>query len=81
MTLSEEEEEAEFNPGWFAEDIVSRSYEYADDDFAAAASNQDPADSYEDVAMYENDENYEYGAEGDDLEPYGDDMAESREYV
>ena len=68
MTWSEEEEEAELQP-WLADEIASLHSEYVDDANAATPSNQDGIDSFEDGTMYENDENYRYDVEGDELGP------------
>ena len=68
MTWSEEEEEAELQP-WLADEIASCHYEYVDDANAATPSNQDGIDSFKDGTMYENDENYRYDVEGDELGP------------
>lgn len=62
MTQSEEDEEAEWRP-WLVEDIVSRHYEYPDEEGPGNFAQVDNAYG-EDANMYEEDANYDYG-EGD----------------
>lgn len=79
MTESDEESEAEWR-SWRLDDVVSRRYEYPDEEDAGRSS-QGGADQYEDADMYENDENGGYDVEGSGLGPYGDGTVDPREYL
>ena len=65
MTQSDEESEAEWRP-WVADKILSRHYEYPDEENGVGSSNQ--GGTYEDGNMYENNEDYEYDVE-DNFDP------------
>ena len=62
MTQSDEESEAEWQP-WVADEILSRHYEYPDEEDGVGSSNQ--GGTYEDGNMYENNEDYKYDVEDD----------------
>ena len=65
MTKSDEESDAERRL-WLADDILSRHYEYPDEEDGVSSLNQ--GGTYEDANMDETNENYEY----DEGSFYGD---------
>lgn len=82
MTQSEEEEDMELRP-WVYEDdeVLSRHYEYPDEEDATRLTQHDGESYVDDVNMYRDDQDYEYVPEGDGMGPYGDGTVDPREFL